>query len=174
MKKRTPSSQDQHITQILKDLESIKSQYPPQLLAARRAAFIDQVLQHTQVENAEEWTSENQPIIEHLRNLGSMPVEYPPKLLNARRSAFKRQLAQREWVRVWVSLRSALQNGFARLAGTSPVPSMSRMRISLIVAGIVFATFAGFLLQEGRRETINVPASPNAISLVVPISPTSA
>src|SRR5215212_5074782 len=166
MKKRASSSKDQHITQILRDLESIRSQYPPELLAARRAAFIDQVAQHTQIENMEEWAPENQPIIEHLMNLRSMQVEYPPKLLNARRSAFKRQLAQRERVRVWVSLRSAVQNGFARLSGTSPAPSVSRMRISLVLAGIAFAAFAGFLLQEGRHETINVPPSPNAISMV--------
>src|SRR5215207_1385928 len=157
MKKRVPSSQDQDITQILQKLESIKNQYPAELLAARRAAFIDQVVQQTQVETTEEWTPENQPVIEHLRNLRSMHVEYPPELLNSRRSAFKRQIAQRQWVSSWVSLRSALRDRFAQLTGTSPAPSMSRMRISLVLAGIAFAAFAGFLLQEGRRETVNVP-----------------
>jgi hypothetical protein len=173
MKKPVPSSQDQDIAQILKKLESIKSQYPSELLAARRAMFIDQISQRTQVEHGEEWTPEDQSVIEHLRSLGSMQVEYPPELLNSRRSAFKRQLAQRERVRLWASLRSALQNKFARLAGTLPMPSMRRMQVSLVLAGIAFAAFAGFLLQKDRSDTIKASESPDAISRVVPIATTS-
>ncbi len=173
MKKRVPSSQDQDIAQILKKLESIKSQYPSELLAARRATFIDQISQRTQVENGEEWTPEDQSVIEHLQSLGSMQVKYPPELLNARRSAFKRQIAHRERVRLWVSLRSALQHRFARLAGTFPIPSMRLINVSLVLAGIAFAAFAGFLLQEDRSDPTKASASPNAIALVVPLATTS-
>ncbi len=51
--KSDSSSQDEDILKILKELGSHQVAYPPELLAARRATFLDQVEQRSQVESHE-------------------------------------------------------------------------------------------------------------------------
>ncbi|MEO8357908.1 MAG: hypothetical protein ABI621_18530 [Chloroflexota bacterium] len=171
--KQSSSSHDQDIIQILKDLDSIKAEYPPELLAARRAAFMDQVLQRTAVEVTEGWSPKNQHVIEHLRGLKSIQAEYPSKLWTARRFAFRRQIARMERIRLWQSVRSAIQSGFAYAAGTVALPSMKVMRMSLVVAAFAVVAFMGFLLQENRSEVPNTFSSQNGISKDVPSATTA-
>jgi len=91
--------QDQEIIDILKDLEALKVEYPPELLAARRAAFVAQIQQHSRSTVKEELPSKDQ-IIKHLQGLQSVKAEYPPELLAARRAAFVAQIEQRSRVEV--------------------------------------------------------------------------
>ena len=46
--KPASSLKDKEILQILKNLESQKSAYPPELLAARRAAFLERIEEYEQ------------------------------------------------------------------------------------------------------------------------------
>ena len=51
--------QDQEIVDILKGLESLKVEYPPELLAARRAAFVAQIKQYSKGTVKEELPSKD-------------------------------------------------------------------------------------------------------------------
>jgi hypothetical protein len=93
----TPSPQDEEIIEILKRLETFKAEYPPELLAARRAAFIAQVEERRKVGVKEELPSEAQ-IIEILESLKTVTAEYPSELLAARRAAFIAQIEERSQV----------------------------------------------------------------------------
>jgi len=78
--------QDQKIINLLKELGSLKVQYPPELLAERRSAFITQVEQ-SKGRIKEELPSRKQ-FINRLEDLKSLKSEYPQELLAARRAAF--------------------------------------------------------------------------------------
>ncbi len=106
--KATPSPQDQEIIEILKRLETLKAEYPPELLAARRAAFIAQVEERSEVGVREELLSEAQ-VVNVLENLKSVPAEYPHELLAARRAAFFAQVKQQKEVGVKEELPSKAQ-----------------------------------------------------------------
>jgi hypothetical protein len=91
----TPSPQDQEIIEILKRLETLKVEYPPELLAARRAAFIVQIEERREVGVKEELPSEVQ-VIEALGSLKNVEPEYPAELFTARRAAFLAQAKQQK------------------------------------------------------------------------------
>jgi hypothetical protein len=91
--KSTPSPQDQAIIDLLKRLEPLKEEYPPELLAARRAAFVAQVEQR-KADGAKEELLSKQQTIELLEGLKPVVVEYPPDLFAARRAAFLAQVEQ--------------------------------------------------------------------------------
>ena len=156
--KRASPQQDQEIFKILRDFEDLKAEYPPQLLAARRAAFIDQVIQRSQVEIEEGLTPNDQDVVKLLSGLKSIDGEYPTKLLTARRSAFMRQVAQMGRVSLWQALRSAIQKRFASQAETPRISSMNAMRTSLIVASLAVAAFVGFIFY-GNRDQSSIPAA---------------
>jgi hypothetical protein len=101
----TPSPQDQEIIEILKRLETFKAGYPPELLAARRAAFISQVEERRKAGVKEELPSETQ-VLEVLQSLKTAPAEYPPELLAARRATFIAQAKQQKEVQVKEGLSS--------------------------------------------------------------------
>ncbi len=93
--KPTSSQRDREIIEILESLRSLEAQYPPELLAARRAAFMSQVAQRGVVGVQEAGVAQNQEIIKTLESLKSLELQYPPELLAARRAAFMSQVAQR-------------------------------------------------------------------------------
>jgi hypothetical protein len=82
------AAQEQEIIKNLESLKSLESEYPPELLAARRAAFIDQISQRSKVAVQEAKAAQEQEIIKNLESLKSLESEYPPELLAARRAAF--------------------------------------------------------------------------------------
>src|ERR1044072_7780686 len=104
----TPSPQDQEIIEVLKRLETLKAEYPPELLAARRAAFIAQVEEQSEVGVKEELSSEVQ-IVEALESLKSGETEYPPELFASRRAAFLAQVKKQKEVGVKEELPSKAQ-----------------------------------------------------------------
>jgi len=105
---KSPSPQDQEIIEILKRLETFNAEYPPELLAARRAAFTAQVEERKKAGVKEELPSEAQ-IIEILESLKTVVAEYPSELLAARRAVFIAQVEERKKVGVKEELPSEAQ-----------------------------------------------------------------
>jgi len=95
----TPSPQDQEIIEILTRLETLKAEYPPELLAARRAAFIAQIEERREVGVKEELPSEAQ-LTEALGSLKNVDSEYPVELLAARRAVFLAQVKQQKEIEI--------------------------------------------------------------------------
>jgi hypothetical protein len=96
--KSTSSQRDREIIELLESLKSLEAQYPPELLAARRAAFLDQIqsAQRGVVSVKKEAKAvQEQEIIKNLESLKSLEAQYPSELLVARRAAFIDQIAQR-------------------------------------------------------------------------------
>ena len=84
--KPTPSSQnqqwwDEEIIKVLKRAGSLHVEYPSELFAARRAAFLLQVQKQDEPSSMERF-------IQHFESLKFDRVDYPPELLAARRAAF--------------------------------------------------------------------------------------
>jgi len=104
----TPSPQDQEIVEVLKRLGTHTVEYPSDLLAARRAAFIAQIDEPKEVGEKEELVSETQ-IAEVLGSLKNVEPQYPPELLAARRAAFLAQVKQQKEVGVKEELLSKVQ-----------------------------------------------------------------
>ena len=98
-----PSPQEQEIIDLLKRLEAFEGQYPPNLLASRRAAFSAQIKEQTQVGVKEELPSEAQ-VIEILERLGAVAVPYPRELLAARRAAFLAHIEEKAEIGVEAEL----------------------------------------------------------------------
>src|SRR5215217_6394974 len=112
---RSPQNQDedQEIINLLKDLGALKSEYPPELFAARRAAFVAQV---EQLRNAKVQHSSKEQFIKRLKLLSSTNNEYPPELLSARREVFIAQIEQLTPVEVKEEL-SSMDQAIIKLFG---------------------------------------------------------
>jgi hypothetical protein len=104
----TPPPQDQEIIEILERLATLKAEYPPELFAARRAAFVAQIEAQREVGVKEELPSEAQ-VAEALGNLKRLDGEYPPELLAARRAAFLARAKQQKEIAVKEELHSREQ-----------------------------------------------------------------
>jgi hypothetical protein len=96
-----PAPEDQEIIEILKQLETLKAEYPPDLLAARRAAFIAQIDERKEAESEakEELPSEAQ-VAAALGGLKNAVPEYPSELFSARRVAFLSQVKQQKEIQL--------------------------------------------------------------------------
>jgi hypothetical protein len=92
--KSTFPPHDQAIIELLKKLETHNAEYPPELLAARRAAFLSQLEQHKKVGAVKEESFPQERIIEILESLKPVTAAYPPELLAARREAFLARIEQ--------------------------------------------------------------------------------
>src|SRR5829696_6125210 len=118
-------SKDEDIIKILKEMESLKAEYPAELLAARRAAFIGQLDQSKTVEAADELTSKDQKLVELFGGLKSVENHpYPSQLFASRRAAFRQQITKSNRVGFWHTLRSAIQSSFTRPLNTPQRSSM--------------------------------------------------
>jgi hypothetical protein len=97
--KSTSSQRDREIIKLLESLKSLGAQYPPVLLAARRAAFLGHIktAQRDRVAVQEAKAAQEQEIIKNLESLKSLESEYPPELLAARRAAFMGEAGSFPW-----------------------------------------------------------------------------
>jgi hypothetical protein len=159
--KPSPSSgddeQDREIIKLLKALGSSESRYPPELLAARRAAFLTRVEQLATAEIQEELSAGEQEIAKVLGNPKLAQVPYPAELLAARRAAFLAQVEElspvaigeelsagdQQIVRLLSGLKSAQvpypaellaarRSAFLRqAAGVEPVRLLDRVRLAI-------------------------------------------
>lgn len=92
MVKSNSSPQRQDLFELLKSLRSLQVEYPVDLLAARRAAFISQIEEYN-AKQAEEDGAETQ-LRTLLHGLKSAEGDYPPELQSAQRAAFLEQIRQ--------------------------------------------------------------------------------
>ena len=153
-----PSSEhDQHdreIIELLKGLGQIKSRYPSELLAARRAAFLARVEQLTPADADEVWSAEDHEIINLLGGLRSAQAEYPPDLLAARRSALLQQIDRTERI----SSRDAVRVSPPRkFQSRTIIPTL--IRFSFVVAGLLAVVLLGSLFFPGRQPSVPPPPS---------------
>ena len=88
-----PHNQDQELLKLLESLQSERVEYPPELLAARRADFISTLKQYNRAESQAKAQAGRQ-FTRRLKELQSVRAEYPPELLAARRAAFVAQVEQ--------------------------------------------------------------------------------
>jgi hypothetical protein len=104
--KPTSSPQDKEIIELLKSLGTLKVDYPHELLAARRAAFLAQVEDRKAVGVSKEEFPSQDHVIELLETLKPVMAEYPPELLAARRAAFIAQVEEHNRVAAQEELSS--------------------------------------------------------------------
>ena len=92
--KSTIPPHDQDIIELLEGLARFKTEYPPELLAARRAAFVAQIEQHQTAGVSKDGYLSTDRMMELLESLSPVVTEYPPELLKVRRAAFLAQIEQ--------------------------------------------------------------------------------
>ena len=155
--KRVPKDQD--LLRILKEMESLQEQYPEDLLAARRASFLEQMTKPTPARAGERLELQDQKIVDRLRSLGSAPAVYPPHLMAARRQAFVRRIYWLNFVSlgstVWLFIRDRILTPVFQ----PHVPVLRKTSASFLAAGLALAVFIGFLLFAYRGSVSPLPDS---------------
>jgi hypothetical protein len=114
--KPIPSPHDQEIIELLKRLGTLKAEYPPELLSARRADFVAQINQRASSGATNGAFPSEEKVIELLQGLRPLAAEYPAELLAARRAAFLVQIE--EYNRVGVQKESASEDRLVELLET--------------------------------------------------------
>ncbi|HEY9806563.1 MAG TPA: hypothetical protein V6D04_08345, partial [Candidatus Obscuribacterales bacterium] len=87
------------LVEALGSLKNLEPEYPSELLAARRVAFLIQLKQQKEIGVKEELPSKA-GVIRVLESLKAVSAEYPPELLATRRAAFMAQIEERNRVEV--------------------------------------------------------------------------
>ncbi|HET9589910.1 MAG TPA: DUF3060 domain-containing protein [Anaerolineales bacterium] len=157
MKPSPSSDHDEHdriLIKLLKDLAASEPDYPPELLAARRAAFQAQVQELSRVDTAEELSAGDREVVKLLGRLKSAQEEYPAELLAARRAAFLSEMARAGGgTSILEQLRASLQRIFQKTT-TPAVRSPEFRRISLVIASLMAAVMIGslFFLRAERSS----------------------
>lgn len=162
----TPSSEhderDREIIRLLIGLRAFESAYPPELLSARRAAFLAQVERLDSIELDEGLADEDQQIVHLLGNLRSAEAEYPPDLLTARRSALLQRMERVEAPSLWDALRLSIQRFFRDRTATRTVPLPGLLRTSLVIGSLAAAVFLGSLFFSRAEPSFQPSASQGA------------
>ena len=163
--------QDEEIIQILKSLGAETVEYPPELLAARRAAFVAQVEQKGKAKIKHQLPLNGQ-FTKHLKEFKAVKAEYPPELLAARRAAFIAQVEQysaedateelssedQELIKLFSSLKAAEPEyppnllAAKRAAFTRQVAQISKVSVLEALRSSI---------QNIFRRKINFPSMPN-------------
>ena len=147
--KSTSSQRDREIIELLKSLKSLEAQYPLELLAARRSAFIGQVVQRGVVSVQEAKLAQDQEIIKALEGLKSIDSSYPSELLAARRAAFISQIAQQGVVGIQEAKPSQDEDIIKALEGLKALETE-------YPAELLAARRAAFIDRLPQRDKVNV------------------
>ena len=150
--------QDQKVIKLLQDLGSLEPEYPPELLSARRAAFLAQIEQLKTAEVEEGLAPGDQEIVRLLGNLKSAEAEYPPELLAARRSAFLHQMEIAKNISLLDKLRVSIKSIFQRGITIPSVPLPDLMRTSLVIASLIVAAVIASLLFTNTGQFLKPSA----------------
>jgi hypothetical protein len=142
----TPSPKDQEIIELLEALGTIKAEYPPELLAKRRIAFMVQLVLSEKFSVHNFHSPEGEKVIEVLENLKPVRSEYPSILMAKQRAAFLDQAAKRRKVSWLESLRSAVQSKLSLNLEVLAASITDEIRIQFIVASILTIACVGILL----------------------------
>ena len=171
----TPSPQDQEILNLLETLKSIKVEYPPELLANRRTAFLVQLTLSEKFSVNNFHFHKNEDVIEILENLKPVRAEYPSILLAKQRSAFLNQIEERRKVSWWEKLRFAFQGNLLDIPRNLVATIPREIRVQLVAASILAVACIGIFIY-GNRDLVNAFTkslrAPWEIYQSVPIKPT--
>jgi len=145
--KPTSAPQDEEIIKLLQRLGSVKVEYPDELLAARRLAFITKLEQRRMAgADKQEYPSEGQ-VIDLLEGLKPITADYPPDLLAARRAAFLAQIEEHN--RVVALEESPSEEQVIELLGNLK-PAVSAYPSELLAARR--AAFIAQIRQHNRED----------------------
>jgi len=137
-------SSREKLLKTLDEMGSNQAAYPPELMAARRAAFMEQISQRTETNTAEQLSPGDRQIIQLLHKLKLVEREQPYRLLAIRRLIFRRQITQVIRPSFWQTVRSAIQD---RLSFRPRTPSGSSINLMLTsLMALSFAAFVGFMV----------------------------
>ena len=149
---------DQGVIKLLQELGSLEREYPPELLASRRSAFLAQIDQLSTVEVEPELAPGDQEVVRLLGGLRSIAPEYPPELLAARRSAFLEQIESAKNIsrldRLRVSIARIFQSGIT--VPSVPLPDLSRTAF-VLTSLIVVAVLATLLFSHTPQSSSPSP-----------------
>lgn len=159
------NEQDQEIIELLKDLGSFKSKYPPGLFAARRAAFLTRVDELSQVDTAEELSPGDQEFVQLLTDLRSVQVEYPADLRTATRAALLRHMERADVVSPWDRFRNSIERIF-HYKTAFPIAG----RLSLVIASLVAVVLLGSLFLDQPERSFQPSASQAAPEPTYPLT----
>jgi hypothetical protein len=143
--KPTSSPNDPKIIEILESLKSSTAEYPPELLAARRASFISQIAQRRAVGAKEAQPTKSRKVFEILESLKAAEAKYPAELLAARRAAFQSEVAQR---------REALEEEETTQHVIEALESLQSSKVEY-PAELLAARRAAFIRQIGERSEVH-------------------
>lgn len=146
-------SPEQDFIDVLKGLESNKAEYPPELLAARRKLFLEQLEERLPTQAAGELGATDQKLIEILRSLKTHEAGYPWGMLVRRRSLFKQKISQNVPDRIWHVLRSSVQNFMADLVYPHRPVSMTFTRAATLALGIAMIAFVVLGVYENPVQS---------------------
>jgi hypothetical protein len=141
--------QDREIIELLMDWGSHEATYPTELLAARRAAYREQVERLVAEAAGEEWSPADQEIVRLLGIVKSAQANYPAGLLAARYSASVRQMETVGYTSVADGFRLFLRRIFQSETKNQPLSAAGFMRLSLVVASLI----AGLFLRSWFTHT---------------------
>jgi hypothetical protein len=162
--------EDEEIIKILKSLGGEKVEYPPELFAARRAAFVAQVEQKSKAKIKNQIPLNGQ-FTKRLKELKSVRAEYPPELLAARRASFIAQIEQHTASELTEELSSEDQEiiklfSSLKSLGTEYPPNLLTARRSAFIGQIAQGNKVSVLealrssIQKIFRHKIKLPSMP--------------
>ena len=149
------------VVDILEHIKPVTVEYPPGLLAARRAAFIAQVEKQGSQALAvqqEPLYSNNGRVLTLLEQLKSFEIKYPLRLWSTRRAAFVAQIRDSH-TSILEAIRSGIRTLWTGMRKAPPAPAIRFQRLSLVVAMLLVAAFAASLLF-GNGEPLTAGVEP--------------
>jgi len=161
------SPEDRVIIQLLENLKLVKADYPPKLLAHRRAVFVQQVMELGKIGVDETPHLQDQKVIKLLADLKSNRIEYPANLLAKRRITFIKQVA--EWEKAEAAKQLQLQNKDIIRLLESLKPIRAEYPQQLLAQRR--SAFVGHILKRGKIswwEMLRSVIQDNLISLTRP------
>jgi hypothetical protein len=160
------SDPDQEIIKLLQELNSKRTEYPANLLAARRAAFLEKVAKYAQPATDPGITMNDHEFIDLLEGLKSTYGEYPPELFTQRRALFVKQVSNVSRVSLWNMVRSKIQTLFARRTGFPRTLSIHLLRPSAIVLFMALAAYVGFVFYGNRHQSLSTSPLPDGLPMI--------
>lgn len=146
-------SHGQDLIDILKGGESQKAEYPPELLAARRKLFVEQLEKHAQHHPASELDKRDHKLLNILRNWKSVEPEYPPPMLTRRRSLYQQRIAETLRSSVWHILRSSLSSLVVGWVSTHRWNFGKFVRASTLALGVAMSAFVAYAMYDSAIKS---------------------
>jgi hypothetical protein len=173
--KSRPSQQDHKLLDLLEELNSVRADYPPELLLKRRSAFLEKLVRLEKPGTEDSGVPDEEAMVEVLEGLRHVRAKYPPLLLAKRRAAFIDQLEKHHKSGWMETFTSAIRNLSAYLKAGIEIMSSDFYR-SFIVVSLLTIVFAGIMIygtDSGFTSFAGTHFAERGISLPTHVIPTS-